>query len=92
MKASVDWNKVLTAEGAQVGSVVGGATAPRRQHDTESSDHGDTQEEEEPGFLTIGLIGSRFLIWYSYVGVNGDGFRAAQCWQIVTLECSIWHT
>ncbi|CAK5264510.1 unnamed protein product [Mycena citricolor] len=46
VKREIDWDRVLSAEGDQVGTQVGGAAAPR----------GDT-DEEEPHFLTIGLIG-----------------------------------
>jgi hypothetical protein len=51
VKRDVDWEAVLTAGGGQVGSVVGGATVPRPKAEAESP------QEEEPQFLTVGLIG-----------------------------------
>ncbi|KAJ6604808.1 hypothetical protein DFH09DRAFT_1123865 [Mycena vulgaris] len=47
VKRDVDWDRVMTADGVKVGTVVGGPTAPRE----------DETAEEEPKFLTIGLIG-----------------------------------
>ncbi|KAJ7808246.1 hypothetical protein B0H14DRAFT_2870704 [Mycena olivaceomarginata] len=44
-KRDIDWERVMAAEGDKVGTVVGGPAAP----------HED--DEEEPKFLTIGLIG-----------------------------------
>ncbi|KAJ6621206.1 hypothetical protein B0H10DRAFT_2019215 [Mycena sp. CBHHK59/15] len=49
IKRDVNWEQVLNACGGQVGTAVGGAAAPRAGED-ESAD-------EEPKFLTIGLIG-----------------------------------
>ncbi|KZT02411.1 P-loop containing nucleoside triphosphate hydrolase protein [Laetiporus sulphureus 93-53] len=60
----IDWDAVLRAEGGQVGSVVGGAAEPRvRQHAEDTSEIGgeeefeEEEEEGEPQFLTIGVIG-----------------------------------
>ncbi|KAF7311075.1 G domain-containing protein [Mycena chlorophos] len=50
VKREIDWDRLLTAEGEKVGSIVGGPAAP--QPDAEAS-----EEEQEPQFLTIGLIG-----------------------------------
>ncbi|KAF7307090.1 G domain-containing protein [Mycena indigotica] len=47
VKRDIDWDRLLKAEGDKVGSVVGGPAAPRE----------DDSSEEEPQFLTIGLIG-----------------------------------
>ncbi|KAF7339335.1 Guanine nucleotide-binding protein-like 1 [Mycena sanguinolenta] len=44
-KRDIDWERVMAAEGDKVGTVTGGPAAP----------HED--EEDEPKFLTIGLIG-----------------------------------
>ncbi|EPT01482.1 hypothetical protein FOMPIDRAFT_1161303 [Fomitopsis schrenkii] len=71
VRREVDWTAVLEAEGERVGSVVGGATAPRsgtgtrtdeaqhaQDHDAPRSDgEASSAEFEEPEFLTIGLIG-----------------------------------
>lgn len=57
VKRAVDWDKMLKAEGALVGAEIG-ATAPvkgRDHGDPEGEDEGQT--EEEPEFLTVGLIG-----------------------------------
>lgn len=66
VRREVDWNAVMTARGGKVGSVVGGAAAPRPEH---TDDHDDPRTEAghdggdgdndnvEPEFLTIGLIG-----------------------------------
>jgi ribosome biogenesis GTPase A len=48
-KREIDWQKILEAEGAMVGTAVGGATAPLERQDGE--------DDAEPDFLTIGLIG-----------------------------------
>ncbi|KAI1789795.1 P-loop containing nucleoside triphosphate hydrolase protein [Ganoderma leucocontextum] len=61
-KPTVDWDTVLTAYGGQVGTVVGGTAAPKPIK-MDPGDHGDSQddhteeEDSEPEFLTIGLIG-----------------------------------
>ncbi|KAJ7103475.1 hypothetical protein B0H15DRAFT_936078 [Mycena belliarum] len=46
VKRDIDWERVMTADSEKTGTVVGGPTAPRED---------DT--DEEPKFLTIGLIG-----------------------------------
>ncbi|KAH9944200.1 P-loop containing nucleoside triphosphate hydrolase protein [Epithele typhae] len=63
VKSDVDWDAVLTAHGGQVGTVVGGAAAPR-PHGPASDDgqtheaHSDDESEaSEPDYLTVGLIG-----------------------------------
>ncbi|EMD41935.1 hypothetical protein CERSUDRAFT_129177 [Gelatoporia subvermispora B] len=57
VRRDVDWTAVLDAHGDQIGSAVGGATAPRPKQS--EGDHGEIPDEEmeEPEFLTIGLIG-----------------------------------
>lgn len=47
VKRDIDWDRVMTAEGEKVGTIVGGPAAP----------HEDDATDEEPKFLTIGLIG-----------------------------------
>ncbi|KAJ7446495.1 hypothetical protein B0H11DRAFT_2084984 [Mycena galericulata] len=47
VKREVDWERVLAAEDGKVGTFVGGPAIP----------HEDDASEEEPKFLTIGLIG-----------------------------------
>ncbi|THH28938.1 hypothetical protein EUX98_g5260 [Antrodiella citrinella] len=49
VRKSVSWDAVLHAQGEQVGTVVGGASA--------SSLHGAEGTESEPEYLTVGLIG-----------------------------------
>ncbi|KAI0652065.1 hypothetical protein C8Q79DRAFT_1114897 [Trametes meyenii] len=59
IKTQVDWNAVLKAQGGQVGTAIGGATAPKPSK-VVSDDHTggeDTDDEAEPEVLTIGLIG-----------------------------------
>ncbi|KAI0756793.1 P-loop containing nucleoside triphosphate hydrolase protein [Daedaleopsis nitida] len=60
IKAEVDWEIVLKAHGGQVGTVVGGAAAPK-PHNTASEENAaeDKTEDDdsEPEVLTIGLIG-----------------------------------
>lgn len=51
VKQDINWDDVVSAHGGQVGSVVGGAAAPRPSETAENPD------EEEPQFLTVGLIG-----------------------------------
>ncbi|KAJ7040449.1 hypothetical protein C8F04DRAFT_1083602 [Mycena alexandri] len=48
VKRDIDWERVLVADGEKVGTSVGGPAAPHED---------DGTEEEEPKFLTIGLIG-----------------------------------
>lgn len=59
VKKEVDWERVVSARGGQVGSAVGGATAPRTKgtDNEEDEDEGTDGEREEPEFLTVGLIG-----------------------------------
>ncbi|RDB29562.1 Guanine nucleotide-binding protein-like 1 [Hypsizygus marmoreus] len=53
VKRVIDWDNVLTARGLKVGSIVGGATVPRtKERDAEAG-----EEDEEPEYLTVGLIG-----------------------------------
>ena len=59
-KASVDWDAVLRAHGGQVGTAVGGATAPKSTKtplEDQDSSEGPAEDDSEPEFLTIGLIG-----------------------------------
>ncbi|KAJ7492467.1 hypothetical protein FB451DRAFT_1218406 [Mycena latifolia] len=46
IKRDIDWDRVMAAEGVKVGAVVGGPAVPR-----------EDEPDEEPKFLTIGLIG-----------------------------------
>ncbi|KAJ7619184.1 hypothetical protein DFH06DRAFT_1273903 [Mycena polygramma] len=46
VRQDIDWERVIAAEGDKVGTFVGGPAAP----------HDDDTTEEEPKFLTIGLI------------------------------------
>ena len=61
VKAEVNWEAVLSAHGGQVGTVVGGAAAPRANkaalEDEAAGEHAD-DEDSEPEYLTIGLIGT----------------------------------
>lgn len=54
VKRDIDWNGVLNAGGPRVGSIVGGSAAPRPK---ECDASGEFREDQEPEFLTIGLIG-----------------------------------
>ncbi|KAI8990480.1 P-loop containing nucleoside triphosphate hydrolase protein [Trametes punicea] len=66
VKSQVDWDAVLRAQGEKVGKAVGGAHA-RKPSETASEEHAGAEglrnegersdEESEPEFLTIGLIG-----------------------------------
>ncbi|OJT02739.1 Guanine nucleotide-binding protein-like 1 [Trametes pubescens] len=59
VKTQVNWDAVLQAHGGQVGTTVGGAAAPKPDK-TAAEDHADgehTDEDTEPEFLTIGVIG-----------------------------------
>jgi len=55
----VDWTTLLTASGGQVGTVVGGATAPQAKDELDQPEMQDGGEntDQEPAFLTVGLIG-----------------------------------
>ncbi|KAH8099372.1 P-loop containing nucleoside triphosphate hydrolase protein [Cristinia sonorae] len=61
VRRNVSWDAVLSAQGGQVGTAVGGATAPRPSHDEPrpggASGDEDDGSETEPEYLTIGLIG-----------------------------------
>ena len=61
IKAEVDWDAVLTAHGGQVGTVVGGAAAPRQNRPPDNQQAPEEHSEDdgsEPEFLTVGLIGA----------------------------------
>lgn len=53
VKRDVDWHGVLSARGTKVGSAVGGVAVPRLKQ----GDDPEIREDQEPEFLTIGLIG-----------------------------------
>ena len=61
VRSQVDWEAVRNAHGGQVGTVVGGAAAPRPNRPDPDDAHtaeGHTDDEDsDPEFLTIGLIG-----------------------------------
>ncbi|OSX67289.1 hypothetical protein POSPLADRAFT_1176061 [Postia placenta MAD-698-R-SB12] len=61
VRREVDWEQVLHVTDAQAGSVVSGAAAPRSHRDApdeEAGTEGKREEnDEDPEFLTIGLIG-----------------------------------
>lgn len=56
VRRNIDWDGLMKAGGSQVGSVVGGASFPRQKDSTEGKEA--TSEDQEPEFLTIGLIGN----------------------------------
>lgn len=64
VKRVVNWDDVLRAHGGKVGAVVGGATAPRHSNAEEDPQHENTADpdgsdnEGEPEYLTVGLIGT----------------------------------
>lgn len=62
VKKNISWDAVLHAQGGQVGTVIGGAAAPKPHPGAETDgpspeDDDDNGTESEPEFLTIGLIG-----------------------------------
>ncbi|TFK90785.1 P-loop containing nucleoside triphosphate hydrolase protein [Polyporus arcularius HHB13444] len=61
IKSEVDWDAVLKAHGGQVGHAVGGAAAPKlskaEEADATAEGHSEEDDDSEPEFLTIGLIG-----------------------------------
>lgn len=64
VRQSISWDAVLNAHGGQVGTVVGGAAAPRSNPapygEDPNADLEDGEEngpETEPEYLTVGLIG-----------------------------------
>ncbi|TBU34699.1 P-loop containing nucleoside triphosphate hydrolase protein [Dichomitus squalens] len=61
MRSSVDWDAVLRARGGQVGTVVGGAADPKPTkpplEDGVGSEGHEEDDDSDPKFLTIGLIG-----------------------------------
>ena len=69
MRSEVDWNAVLAAHGGQVGSVVGGAAAPKASrtapgNSQAAEEEGDSEaDDSEPEFLTVGLIGAHVVPW-----------------------------
>lgn len=84
VKRNIDWEAVLNAGGGKVGSVVGGAVAPRPK-DTEQAEH-----EEEPEFLTIGLIGMCLVFYRMSVKLNSYIYRPAECREIIIIERLVW--
>lgn len=64
VRKNIDWERVMNAKGTLVGKVVGGPTEPSGNAHQEpieldgvSDAEGALKSSEEPGFLTIGLIG-----------------------------------
>lgn len=61
VRREVDWKQVLHVTDAQAGSVVSGAAAPRSHRDAPDEEEGTEgkheENDEDPEFLTIGLIG-----------------------------------
>ncbi|KAF9245794.1 P-loop containing nucleoside triphosphate hydrolase protein [Melanogaster broomeanus] len=61
VRREVDWEGVLRPRGKMVGRAIGGAAVPMGTEDDRNDDAderaADTQEWNEPEFLTIGLIG-----------------------------------
>jgi hypothetical protein len=48
VKRDINWEQVLNANGEKAGTIIGGAAAPRGEEEG---------ADEEPKFLTVGLIG-----------------------------------
>lgn len=64
VKREIDWDGVIQAKGSKVGVAVGGAAAPRPiSPDEEAGQQEIPSHQQEPSFLTIGLIGS--VVFYN---------------------------
>lgn len=99
IRSAVDWDAVLKAHGGQVGTVVGGAAVPKpiKMDPGDQSDVDDQTEEDdsEPEFLTIGLVGAfqsqlsadSLILWLS-VSVSN---RPAQCGEVLPPQRPIWQ-
>lgn len=94
VKRKIDWDGVLHANGKKVGTVVGGAAAPKGKGKEDNTD--DTQEPEqqtsdkegqsewqEPEFLTVGLIGKEFLYPYAFENLTAHP-RSAERRKVVS--------
>ncbi|KAF8445602.1 hypothetical protein L210DRAFT_3392554 [Boletus edulis BED1] len=57
VKRVIDWDDVLAAKGNRVGKAVAGAPVPRGQDKQETEGTETDEEDDEPEFLTIGVIG-----------------------------------
>jgi hypothetical protein len=57
VKQDIDWEGVIKAGGGKVGSIVGGATAPKPRSVDGEGEGNEAESGQEPEFLTIGLIG-----------------------------------
>lgn len=93
VKRDVDWDALLTA-GAS--SHVHGSRTTRDA--PQGSEGGQLQEDEEPEYLTVGLLGNCNLssdwllrIVATVIIILTLSSRPAQCWKIITVERSIWY-
>jgi hypothetical protein len=96
VKRELDWEAVLQAHGGKVGTAVGGVAAPRTKDSNEALESDAKQEdvesedEAEPDFLTIGLIGMSYIscmfLWYII-----NNLRATQRWKVFFVERAFRH-
>lgn len=89
VKRDVDWDALLTA-GAS--SHVHGSRTTRDA--PQGSEGGQLQEDEEPEYLTVGLLGnlsSDWLLRIVAMVILTLSSRPTQCWEIITVERSIWY-
>ena len=89
VKKDIDWEGVIKAGGGRVGSIVGGATAPKSRLADEQGEEA-SETGQEPEFLTIGLIGESpcSLFEMQIIIIT----RSTKCREIVTAECFVRRT
>lgn len=65
----IDWQGVLTAGGRDVGKEIGGALFPKM------FDGNENENESDSDYLTIGLIGTQFLLISSPINIKHSSTR-----------------
>ncbi len=81
IKTDIDWDAVHNARGENVGTVVGGAIAPV-----------EGEEDAEPQFLSIGLVGERLTSFQSIDSTFLIITRTTQCGKVLAIERSVRHS
>lgn len=99
IKSEVDWDAVLKAHGGKVGTAVGGAAAPNPskpapdEHTAE--EHTDSDNDSEPEFLTIGVIGNPLSLDLNSCSPGltlADALhRPTQRGQVLAPKCALRH-
>jgi len=86
VKREIDWDKVLSTDGDQLGAIVDGRALSKSVPDGREVEGTDFDKESET--LTVGLIGNILLL--RHVNQMLTWSRSTKRWKIVTSQCSFW--